>query len=155
MAPRTVVLSVPECGPTPLPETPGHSQAPLAQSLVGSLLLSPGSGVHKVLFLPSKSLFPHSCGSSIIKSHGLPKSNPLGVLSHFAGSLGWEICGGPRAPVTVRDLLCYNCSPVCGLFARWLYGGANVDLLQEDLMPHITPPRSAAARASVSMAGHC
>ena len=29
--------------PTPLPETPGHSQASLAQSIVGSLLLSPGS----------------------------------------------------------------------------------------------------------------
>ena len=28
---------------TPLPETPGHSQASLGQSLVGSLLLSPGS----------------------------------------------------------------------------------------------------------------
>ena len=31
------------CQPTPLPETPGHSQASLDQSLVGSLLLSPGS----------------------------------------------------------------------------------------------------------------
>ena len=29
--------------PTPLPETPGHSQSSLGQSLVGSLLLSPGS----------------------------------------------------------------------------------------------------------------
>ena len=29
--------------PTPLPETPGHSQASLGQALVGSLLLSPGS----------------------------------------------------------------------------------------------------------------
>ena len=29
--------------PMPLPETPGHSQASLGQSLVGSLLLSPGS----------------------------------------------------------------------------------------------------------------
>ena len=29
--------------PTPLPKTPGHSQASLGQSLVGSLLLSPGS----------------------------------------------------------------------------------------------------------------
>jgi len=28
--------------PTPLSETPGHSQASLGQSLVGSLLLSPG-----------------------------------------------------------------------------------------------------------------
>ena len=29
--------------PTPLPETPGHSQISLDQSLAGSLLLSPGS----------------------------------------------------------------------------------------------------------------
>ena len=44
--------------PTPLLETPGHSWASLGQSLVGSLLLSPGSGAYKVLFVPSKSLFP-------------------------------------------------------------------------------------------------
>ena len=31
------------CGPTPLPQTPGHSQANLGQPLVGSLLLSSGS----------------------------------------------------------------------------------------------------------------
>ena len=43
----TVVSSAPDptadhCRPTPPPETPGHSQASLAQSLLGSLL-SPGS----------------------------------------------------------------------------------------------------------------
>ena len=32
------------CQPTPPPETPGHSWASLGQSLVGSLLPSPGSG---------------------------------------------------------------------------------------------------------------
>ena len=57
----TVVFSAPDpmaghCQPTPLLVTPGHSQESLAQALVGSLLLS--SGAHKVLFLPSKSLFP-------------------------------------------------------------------------------------------------
>ena len=31
------------CRPTTQPETPGHSQASLSQSLLGSLLLSPGS----------------------------------------------------------------------------------------------------------------
>ena len=31
------------CQPTPPPEIPGHSQASLAQSLVGTLLLFPGS----------------------------------------------------------------------------------------------------------------
>ena len=119
VAPRTVVLGAPEGGPTPLPETPGHSQADcLAQSLVRSLLLSPGSGVHKVLFLPSRSLFPQSRGSSIIKSHWPPKSKFLGFLSLFVGSLDWEICVGPRTSAKVRDLLCYNCSPVCGSFAH-------------------------------------
>ena len=44
----TSALSVPDpgadhCQPMPLSETPGHSQASLAQSLVGSLLLSPSS----------------------------------------------------------------------------------------------------------------
>ena len=42
------------------PETPGHSQASLGQSLVGSLLLSSGSGMHKLLFLPFKKLFSPS-----------------------------------------------------------------------------------------------
>ena len=48
-APRTVVVSALDlmaghCQLTPLPETPGHSQACLAQSLVRQLLLSPGFG---------------------------------------------------------------------------------------------------------------
>ena len=45
---RTVVISAPDavadhCQPMPLQETPGHSQASMAQFVVGSLLLSPGS----------------------------------------------------------------------------------------------------------------
>ena len=44
---RTAALSAPDpagshCGHTPLPETPGQSQESLSQSLLGSLLLSPG-----------------------------------------------------------------------------------------------------------------
>ena len=66
---HTATLSAPNPAaghrqPMPLPETPGHSQASLSQSLVGSLLLSPGSSAHKVLFVPSQSLFPLSCVSS-------------------------------------------------------------------------------------------
>ena len=52
------------CQPMPPPETPGHSWASLGQSLVVSLLLSPGSSVHKILFVPTQSLFPQSCVSS-------------------------------------------------------------------------------------------
>ena len=44
---KTVVFSAPTPQQAsrlmPLPETPGHSQTSVAQSLVGSLLLSPGS----------------------------------------------------------------------------------------------------------------
>ena len=44
----TVALSAPDpvaghCQPRPLPETPGHSWSSLGQSLMWSLLLSPGS----------------------------------------------------------------------------------------------------------------
>ena len=65
---KTAALSAsdPEAGhrqSTPPPETPGHSWACLDQFLVGSLLLSPGSWC-KVLFVPSKNLFPQSCVSS-------------------------------------------------------------------------------------------
>ena len=53
-----------------------------------------GSGAHKVLFVPSKSLFSQSCASSVIKSHWPPKSDSLVVLSPFFSSPGWEICCG-------------------------------------------------------------
>ena len=43
-----------------------------------SFLLGPV--VNKVLFVPSKSLFPQVRGSSVIKSHCLPKSNFLGAF---------------------------------------------------------------------------
>ena len=43
--------------PRPPQETPGNSQVSLGQSLVGSGLLSPESCAHKVLSVPSRSLF--------------------------------------------------------------------------------------------------
>ena len=44
--------------PIPPLETPGHSQASLGQSLVGSLLLSPGSCYTQGSVCASKSLYP-------------------------------------------------------------------------------------------------
>ena len=54
----------PEAGhhqPTPLPETLGHSQASLGQSLVGSLLLSPGSWCTRFCLCPPRVYFPVLC----------------------------------------------------------------------------------------------
>ena len=58
----TAALSAPNPGvghhrSTPPPETPGHSQASLGQSLVGSLLLSPGSWCTQAMFEPSVHLW--------------------------------------------------------------------------------------------------
>ena len=47
--------------PTPPQEAPGHPQASLGQSPVGSLLLSPGPGVHKILLCPPRAYFPVLC----------------------------------------------------------------------------------------------
>ena len=117
---------------------PGHSQARLAQSLLILILLAPGA--HKALSVPSKSLFPQSCGCSVIKSHWPPKSNCLRVLSHFAGYPGWESVVGPRTFLTVQEFIWYNCSSVCGSSAWWLYGGVNGDLLQEGLCHTLGDP---------------
>ena len=39
----------------------------------------------------------------------------------------------PRSFSTVQELLWYSCSPVCRSSSWWVYGGANGDLLQDDL----------------------
>ena len=63
----TVVFSAPDpaagqCLPTPPPETPGPSRASLRQSLVGSLLLSPGSWCTQGLVCPlQESVSPVLC----------------------------------------------------------------------------------------------
>ena len=46
---------------TPPLETPGHSQASLGQSLVGSLLLSPGSWCKRFCLCPPRVYFPVLC----------------------------------------------------------------------------------------------
>ena len=62
---HSAILSAPNCAaghcqPTPL-LTPGHSQASLGQSLVGSLLLSPGSWCTRFCLCPPRAYFPVLC----------------------------------------------------------------------------------------------
>ena len=80
----TVVFSAPDpaighCPPLPPQETPGHAQACLGQSLVGSVLLSSGSWCTEgFVCAHQESVSPALC-SSAIKSHWPPVSNCLGV----------------------------------------------------------------------------
>ena len=97
---RTVVFGVPDPTVAMLTHaSPGDSWTLTGKSASVSfeghcsVLLVPS--VHKVLFVPSKSLFHQSHGSSIVKPHWPSKSNSLRVLSPFAGSPCWEICCGP------------------------------------------------------------
>ena len=66
---QTAPLSAPNpaaghCPRTPLPETPGHSQASVGQSLVESLLLSPGSWCAQGFVCALQESVPQSCVSS-------------------------------------------------------------------------------------------
>ena len=100
---------------TPLPETPGHSQESLAQSLVGSLLLSPGS-----LYVQG-----YVCACQVSVSPVLWKfynQIPLAFKIKFPGGFSVPLLDlqvgksvvGPRTFITVQKLLWSNCSPVCG-----------------------------------------
>ena len=79
--------------PTPPLETPGHSRASLGQSLVGSLLLSPGSWCTKVLFVPSKTLFPQYCIISGGSMMGL-------MATSFKTAYATPRSAAPRAPAS-------------------------------------------------------
>ena len=73
---HTAVLSAPNLAPghhwpTPLREAPGHSWASLAQSLVGSLLLSPGSWYTQAFVCSLQESVSQSCVSSGDSTVGL------------------------------------------------------------------------------------
>ena len=115
-----------------------------------SFLLGPG--VHKFLFVPSKSLFPQSRGSSVIKAFKV--KFPEG--SQF-------LCWIPRLGNLSQALevlqQCENFFYIIVLqFVGYLVGGFTVELRSPPprvLMPHAAPPRFAAARAPVPVADHC
>ena len=99
--PRTVAVSVPEpatghCQPMPPPETPRHTQASLVSHLWGHSSFLLGPGVRVILFVPSKSLFPQACGSSVIKSADLQSQIPWGFLVPLPDPQVGKSLMGPR-----------------------------------------------------------
>ena len=99
---HTAALSAPDpaaghCPRTPLPETPGHSQASVGPSLVESLLLSPGSWCTQGLVQALQKSVSQSCiisdgsmvdlmATSTRRAYSTPKSAapraPALVASH-------------------------------------------------------------------------
>ena len=73
------------CRPALLLETAGHSKASLGQSLVRSLLLSPGSCYTQgfgFFFFPSENLFPQYCVSSGNSMVQLMATSSRGLMPH-------------------------------------------------------------------------
>ena len=89
-----------------------------------SFLLGPG--VHKVLFVPSKNLFPQSCGSSVIKSHCLQSQIAWGFSVPLPDPQIGKFVVGPRTFLTLREFLWYNHSAT-----RWRTRRTCAHLLQE------------------------
>ena len=118
---HTATLSTPNPAaghlqPTPLPEIPGHSWASLGQSLVGHFFL-PGPGVHKVLFMPSKSLFPHSCVTSGSSMVGLmaTSSKKAYAISRSAAPRAPAPVAGHSWPAPLQEF----CLSLCGVSGSW------------------------------------
>ena len=122
----TVVFSAPDpaagqCAPTPPPETPGPSQASLGQSLVGSLLLSPGSWCTQGFVCPLQvSISPVLCKFC----NQIPLASKV-ILPGGSQSL----CPIPRLGSLLRVLeLSYQCEDFFGIivlqFVSRLLGGS-------------------------------
>ena len=91
-----------------------------------SFLLGPD--VHKVLFVPSKSLFPQSCASSGVSTAAAAKS--LQPCLTLCDSIDSSPSGSPVPGILQARTLEW----VAISFSIWcLYGGVNGDLLQEGL----------------------
>ena len=125
--------------PTSPLETTRHSQASLDHLLWGHRSFLLGSGVHKVLFVPSKSLLPQSCVSSVIKSLW-PQSQ---ILWGFSVPLPDPQVGksvvGPRTFLTVWECLWYNCPIVCRKKLWLCWSQQTVENLQQIGIPdHLT-----------------
>jgi hypothetical protein len=119
----------------------------------GNTVLSSGFWSAKVFFMSSKCLFHQYCGNSVIKSYWPPKSKFSVFLSN--PQIGKSVVD-PRTFLTVWEFLWYNCSAVCGSSAQQLYGGANGDLLQEDLCHMLHDPSLLQpARVPVPAADSC
>ena len=122
----TASLSAPDSAaghhqPTPLPETPEHSWTSLGQSLVGSLLLSPGSWCAYVLCVPSKSLFPQCCvssGGSMVRLMVTSSKRPYAIPRSTAPRVS-----APAAdhswPIPPQETLKQSWLSLCGVSGSW------------------------------------
>ena len=120
----TLTASSPAAGhhrPTPLLETPGNSQASLGQTLVGSLLLSPGSWCTMFCLCPPSTYFPVLCKfwqlyggvNGDLLQEGLCHTQVCCTQSPCP-------CGSPLLTLTpTEDAQAQFCLSLCGVPGSW------------------------------------
>ena len=120
------------CQPTPPPETPGHSQASLGQCLLGSLLLFPRSWCKQVFVCALQESVPPVLWKFC-------NQVPLAFKVIFPGG-SQSLCWIPRLGIQLVVLQLVGHLPHGSMVGLWWPP-------PRGLMPHVVPPRSAAARA--------
>ena len=142
----TLSSPIPAAGhhqPIPSPETPGHSRASLGQSLVGSLLLSPGSW-HSEDSVTPKHLVPQSCvsfGGSMVGLMAVSSRRARGTLwsampraaaprqstadpalhRRHSDEFCLGLCGSSQSlPGSCLHTVCLSPLSVCGVYAVWV-----------------------------------
>ena len=112
--------------PTLLPETPGHSQAGLSQSLVGSLLLSPGSWCAQGFVCAlQESVSPVLCKFWWLYC-GVNSDFLQEVLCHTQVYCTQSPCPGHSPLLTytsIGDTQTQFCPSVCGASGSWCAQG--------------------------------
>ena len=114
------------CWPLPLLQTPGHSRTSLGQALMGHCSFLLGPGVHKVLFVPSKSLFPQVCVSSGGSMVGIMATSfkRAYVIPRFAAPRVPAPAAGHCWPVPLQKTLKHSSGSVCvGVSGSWYAQG--------------------------------
>ena len=147
---RTVVFSAPNlmsghCWPMPPLETPEHSQASLAQYLVGSLFLSPGSWYAQGIVCAlqesvSGVLWKFYNQITLAFKVKFPEGSQSLCWNPRLGNLLWALKASQQHE-KFFGIIFFSFWVVCSVVLWWGL--------------HAASPRSAAARAPVPMAGHC
>ena len=92
-----------------------HLWASLGQSLLGHCPFFLGSGVHKVFFVPSKSLFPPSCVSSGSSMVGLMATSSKRAYVTPRSTAPRAPAAGHCWPVSPGDTQTQFCLSLCGV----------------------------------------
>ena len=117
--PSPVVFSAPDpladhCRPKPHPGDSWTLTGKSSSISSGVTALFSWVPMHtSFIFVPSKSLFPQSCGRSVIKFHWPPKSNPLEFSIPLLDPQIWKPVVCPRTFLIAQELLSHKCSPDC------------------------------------------